>query len=269
MKLDKNEYYNLISDLMTQDEFEEKIKKFEIKFSGLIDENVIAHLIVDELGRNVSNFKHLVELRPGMRASLFAIVTSPIPKIFQKHKGTPKAAEVFVSDLSGRARLLLWDPHHVELVENGDIKMDTKLKLLNVKISKSSFGLDLTLDRFDALILNPDDFPERDESIDKLEMVDITSINDDGPINVIGTISWKSQLRTFNRKNKSTGSVLNLELYDGTGSIRVTLWDEHALAANELNIGEQLKIIDGYSKMHENEREIHSSYRTKLIRDKD
>lgn len=264
MKQRKDDYYNLVSDLLTQDEFEDRIVKYDKQFDGLIHADVLAHLVVDELGRNIISFKSISALKPGSKASLFAIVGPQKPKIFYKQKGSPKAAEVFISDSTGSGRLLLWDPKHVELIETLEIDVGTRLKLINAKISKSSFGLDLSLDKYNAILINPEDFPDNEDINHESDITDITSISEDGPVNILGTISGKTQLRAFNRKNKNTGYVLNLDIYDGTGTIRITLWDDHAKTAEEFNIGDQIKVINGYSKMHNSIREIHTNYRTKL-----
>jgi ssDNA-binding replication factor A large subunit len=274
-KMKIEDYFDLVSDLITPDEFQEKLSNYDEKFSGLIEKEVLAHLIVDELGRNISIFKNLSELKAGSRSSLFAIVADPEPKIFQKQKGTANAAdaaEVFISDYTGRARLLLWDSGHVDLVTRKKIKPGVKLKLVNAKLSKSSYGpdLDITLEGYDSLVIDPKDYPDNDSSIGCIKFHDINTITEDGPVNVIGTISSKSQLRTFNRKdkNKGPGMVINLEVYDGTGTIRLTLWDHHAKNAEKFDIGDHLKIINGYSKLHNAEREIHTNYRTQILKDR-
>jgi len=265
MKLTIDDYYNLVSDLMPKKEFEDRISSYNERYDELLSEEVLAFLIVDELGRNITNFSKLSGLKPGARASLFAMVVSPEPKLFSTKKDNRHGAEIYLSDPTGNCRLLLWDTRHVELVENKKIKVGLKLKILNAKVNKSNYGLDLVLDRYESLSLDPPDYPDDEEYNEAIEILDIASIEDDGPVNVAGTIAWKSPIRTFNRKNNSTGQVLNLELYDGTGSIRITLWDDFAKAAEEYTIGDQLKIINGYSKLHDSKREIHTNYRTKVI----
>jgi replication factor A1 len=266
MNLTIDEYYDLVSDLMTQSEFEERIKKYNNKYSDLLSDSVLAHLIVDELGRNVSNFLNISDLKPGTRVSLFATVTSPEPKVFTLKRDNRSGAQVNISDPTGRARLILWDTAQIEQVQNNNISVGIKLKILNAKISKSTYGLDLTLDRYESLIIDPNDFPEDLEGADIDGIMDISSVDDDGLVSIMGTISEKSDLRTFNRKNNTTGQVLNIKVYDGTGSIKLTLWDDAAKAANDYLIGDQIKIINGYSKLHNSVREIHSSYHTQITK---
>jgi ssDNA-binding replication factor A large subunit len=260
------EFYAKVSDLISEEEFEKRVVKYSREFDGLISMEVLAHLIIDELGRNVKAFSSISNLKSGVRASLFVIVTKPQPKVFTKQKGSPKAADVRVSDPSGLARLLLWDPHHVELIESSEIKIGTKLKLINAKVAESAYGLDLSIDKYDSLVIEPTDFPMSDNDDVEIQINDIKDISEDGPVNIIGTISKKGYLRTFNRKDNSKGYVINLELYDGTGAIRFTLWDEHAKSAESFSIGEQIKVINGYSKIHNSQREIQTSYRTEIMK---
>ena len=269
MKLTKDEYFALVSDLLSREEFDKKVSNYEQKYSGLLTEDAIAHLIIDELGRNVTTFSKIIDLRSGARATFFSIVTEPEPKIFTKKDGKLTGAEVFITDHTSRCRLVLWDAHHVDLVKDGKLKVDTKLKIINAKISRSSYGLDVTLDRFESLNIDPTDFPEPEEFKSEVSIKDISSIENEGPVNVLGTVVWKSQLRTFNRKDKSVGSVLNLDLFDGTGKIRITLWDSHAKTAENFDVGDQLKIINGYTKTHNSEREIHTNYRTQIVKEND
>lgn len=267
MKASIDDHFNYISDLISKEEFENKISNYRTKYSGLLTDEVLAHLIVDELGRNITNFSKIYELKTTSSASLFVSVIEPEPKLFQSQNGTHSGAEVCISDHTGNARLVLWTPQHIALVKDGLIKIGTRLKLMNVKVTKTDYGLDLTPipDKFETLIIDPPDFPENNDPDSVLEFTNIASLTDDGAVNVLGTIAWKGQLRTFNRKDKSVGHVFNLDLYDGTGTMRITLWDDKAQAAEEYSIGEQLQILNGYSKLNNGVREIHTNYRTMII----
>ena len=95
MKLTKEDYYELVSDIIDESEFKDKIQNYKAKFTGLISDDVLAHLIVDELGRNYSNFKSISDLKPGTKSSLFAFVTDPAPKVFEKIKGSYAGSLLF------------------------------------------------------------------------------------------------------------------------------------------------------------------------------
>jgi len=67
---------------------------------------------------------------------------------------------------------------------------------------------------------------------------------------VYGKITKINQLRNFNRKNGSTGRVINLELSDETGSCMLALWDKDTELVKNKSIknGTNVKIINGYIK---------------------
>jgi len=64
------------------------------------------------------------------------------------------------------------------------------------------------------------------------------------------TVTNISELKTFSKKNGSTGRVQNIEIADDTGTCRLVLWDKEIEQINEKNIsiGTKIKIINGYTK---------------------
>ena len=77
---------------------------------------------------------------------------------------------------------------------------------------------------------------------------------------VLGKITSITQSRTFNRKNGSTGKVINLELADDTGKCGLALWDKDVdLVKNKkIQIGTNVKVVNGYVKDGFNGIEINS-----------
>ena len=67
---------------------------------------------------------------------------------------------------------------------------------------------------------------------------------------VFGKISRIDASRSFNRKNGTTGKVVNLELTDKTGKCGLALWDKDVeLVQNKnIQIGTNLKIVNCYIK---------------------
>ena len=57
----KNDLYKSIKDIITKQEFENKIKKNHEEFDGLLDEETIALFIVDELGRNKKVISKIID----------------------------------------------------------------------------------------------------------------------------------------------------------------------------------------------------------------
>ena len=62
-----------------------------------------------------------------------------------------------------------------------------------------------------------------------------------------GKVIEKSEPKEFDRKDGEKGLVAYLLAGDETGEIRVVLWDEKALALQEIECGDVLEIIGRHS----------------------
>jgi replication factor A1 len=64
-------------------------------------------------------------------------------------------------------------------------------------------------------------------------------------------------VRTFERDEGAEGRVENVVVADETGRVRVTLWDERADRAEELEPGETVEVVDGYVRERDGQLELH------------
>ncbi|PSP87099.1 replication factor A [Halobacteriales archaeon QS_4_69_34] len=76
-------------------------------------------------------------------------------------------------------------------------------------------------------------------------------------VKFLGKVTSVGELRTFERDDESEGRVLNVEVADETGRVRVAFWDERAeAAAEELETGTVLRIAgrpkEGYDGVEVN-----------------
>lgn len=76
-------------------------------------------------------------------------------------------------------------------------------------------------------------------------------------VKFLGKVTSVGDIRTFERDDESEGNVLNIDVADESGSIRVALWDDDAIAAAEdLDVGQTLRIKgrpkEGYSGVEVN-----------------
>ena len=72
-----------------------------------------------------------------------------------------------------------------------------------------------------------------------------------------GKVLDTDPVRTFNRDDGSEGKVSNLSVGDETGRVRVTLWDERADRADEIEVGANVEIVDGYTRDRDGDLELH------------
>lgn len=86
-------------------------------------------------------------------------------------------------------------------------------------------------------------------------------------LSIRGRVLNKTKIKTFDRKDGSTGHTCSLLLKDNTGEIKVTLWDDLAKKNQELKIkkGTVLDLSNVYVKRDRNERlVVHSSNQTSI-----
>jgi replication factor A1 len=98
---------------------------------------------------------------------------------------------------------------------------------------------------------------------------DFTPVSDivpDENYSVKGRVSGIGEIREFNRKDGSIGLVSNIYISDDTGRIRVTLWDEMAEMAENVDIDTEMEIIDAHAKTgFNNEVELSTNRLSRLI----
>src|SRR3972149_7862585 len=110
---------------VSKEEIESKIEAKRSKLSGLISKEGAAQVIAAELGVSFEGEKLKIdELLPGMRnVNLLGKVINIFPvRTFKTKKGDEsKVVNFFVADESSNIKVVLWDTHHVEMVEKGEI----------------------------------------------------------------------------------------------------------------------------------------------------
>jgi ssDNA-binding replication factor A large subunit len=96
---------------------------------------------------------------------------------------------------------------------------------------------------------------------DSLHIIDVKSGMKN--ISIQGKLERVERVRSFVRRNGTTGRVGTIELSDETGTIRIIFWDEKCscFTQGRFSVGNQVKIINAYSKINtyygKNNIEIH------------
>jgi len=102
-------HYALVDDLITKEEFEQRVEKKIDECGDLIDEPTAAMLVVGELGRQHVKIRDL-----SGRSSLFSffgkVVDKTEPREFDRSDGEKGwVATLLLGDETGTARIVLWD----------------------------------------------------------------------------------------------------------------------------------------------------------------
>ena len=241
----KDQLYEQIKDLKTKKQFQEEIKKIKEEYDDLLDEDVIALLIVDELGRNTQNICKISELSTGLDCTVAGkILDIKSAKNFNRKNGTiGKVINLELSDESGKCLLALWDKD-VELVSNKSIKIGSNIKVINGYVKDGFEGIELNIGRWGLLEIQPENTIELKKEENK---------ND----KIIGKIIEIDPTRAFFRDDGEFGFVTNIKLDIGDEKKLITVWGEKVKEIQKLKKGEKIEIKNFSFKTYNGKEEIH------------
>ncbi|MCQ1536766.1 replication factor A [Methanosarcina sp. KYL-1] len=164
-------------------------------------------------------------------------------RTFQRKDGTAgKVGNLLLGDATGTIRVTLWDEKtdFLSEVDYGDT-----VEVINGYARENAFSQKVEMQIGNrGLIRKSEKEIEYEEEFTPIE--DITPEMND--INVSGRVLDISEVRTFEKKDGSPGRVGNLLLGDGTGKIRVTLWDEKTDFLDETDFDETVEILHAYAR---------------------
>ncbi|RQH01194.1 single-stranded DNA binding protein [Natrarchaeobius oligotrophus] len=242
-------YEDLEADVSLE-EFREAVEAKVEQMGGLADEETAAMLVAHEVGE--SEVGGIADIEPGMEEAKFVAKVVSIGEIrtFERdgEDEDGRVVNVEVADETGSVRAAFWDDHAeaaVEELEEGQV--------LRVKgRPKEGFsGVEVSVDD-----VEPDDETEIDVQVTDTHTVESLSLGLSN-VNLAGLVLATDTVRTFERDDGSEGKVSNLVLGDSTGRVRVTLWDERAELAEEIEPGITVEVIDGYVRERDGALELH------------
>tara|TARA_Y100000034_G_C6901327_1_gene416965 strand:- start:1362 stop:2312 length:951 start_codon:yes stop_codon:yes gene_type:complete len=144
---------------LDKEEIQRKIEAKSAKLSGLISKEGAAQVIAAELGINFDNEKFKIdELVPGMRKVNFigkVINVFPV-RTFERNGQENKVANIIVADDTSNTKVVLWDTHHIDLVEKGEVKEGVVIEIANA----SSRENEVHLGSFSELKLSSEEMGE-------------------------------------------------------------------------------------------------------------
>lgn len=119
---------------LDKEEIERKVEAKRAKLSGLISREGALQVITAELGISFDDQKSKIdELLPGMRkVNTIGKVIRLFPvREFTTKKGDPgKVVNLVIADDTSNIRIVLWDIHHIALIENGGLKEGDVIEII-------------------------------------------------------------------------------------------------------------------------------------------
>ncbi|GAB6860857.1 single-stranded DNA binding protein [Haloplanus litoreus] len=252
---------DVYEDLDTDVEFEEFEAAVHDKveqMGGLADEETAAMLIAHELeDEEVSG---IADIAPGMDEVKFLAKVVGIGDLrtFEREgegEGDDEAADeghvinVDVADGTGQVRISFWD-RMAESVDDGELEVGDVLRIKG-RPQEGYSGIEVSVDQAEV-----DEEAEVDVQIQDTYRIEDLSLGL-SDVNLQGRVLATDSVRTFDRDDGSEGRVANLTLGDETGRVRVTLWDERADRATELDAGTTVEVVDGYVRERDGDLELH------------
>jgi len=252
MHRSKELLYESIKDLKSKQEFEKEIKSKSIDFGNLLDEDTIALLIVDELGRNYQVLKKIGEIESNSEYT----VTGMVERIYEsrqfkkKNGKIGKVINLDIKDDTGSCRLVLWNKD-VDLIKIKKIKVGTKLKIINGYTKKGYSGIEINLGRWGLLDI------ESDLSVTSEEKI-LNEIN--------GKLIFKEPTKVFFKDSGDVGFVTSIKIKNNGIEQKITLWDAKVKEIQKYKLGEILKIEDVEVRNFNGQEEFHVNENSKLIK---
>jgi len=191
--------------------------------------------------------RKISDIKDGMNdiALLGEIIDLGQIKTFQKKDGGEgRVSSMTIGDATGTIRVSLWD-EKAELVNKLKIGNSVKIQNAYSKMNNFSQKVEMSLGAASVIeVVNEDAGYEQ-----KFLKVDEIADGMNG-VNLSGVIIDISDVRTFNKKDGSEGTIGTLTVGDSTGKIRVSLWDDKTVHLDEFDFGETVNILNAYSRLN-------------------
>jgi replication factor A1 len=247
MQKTKQQLYDLIKDIKTKDEFEEEIKSKSKEYDDLIDENIIALLIVDELGKNKQTISKISSLKPGEESTIIGkiIKINQLRKFNKKNGKIGKVINLEIGDETGKCGLVLWNKD-VELVKNKKIKIGTNLKIINGYTKDGINDLEINIGRWGLIEIEPSETVNIEPITQQKENTELK-----------GKILKIEPTRAFFRDNGEFGFVTNINLEQDGKTKQITVWDEKVKDIQKYKKGDLIEIKNIDFKNKDGKEELH------------
>ncbi|NHN41628.1 single-stranded DNA binding protein [Halorubellus sp. JP-L1] len=232
-------------------EFRDAVEAKVEQMGGLADEESAAMLVAHEL--EDGEVEGVADVEPGMEEVKFvAKVTSVGEKRGFERDGEDqpdgRVINVEVADETGSVRLAFWD----EKADAAEEELEAGMVLKVGGRPKEGYnGVEVNVDDVEPA-------PDTDVNVDVSGESTIDGLSLGlSDVNVKGKVLDTESVRTFDRDDGSEGKVANLVLGDETGRVRVTMWDGQAETVDDVNAGDSVEVVDGYTRERDGDLELH------------
>ena len=199
--------------------------------SSIYPENISDFPVYEEKITPISEISH-----EGNISILGRLIKVPKPRSYDSNGKNGKVLSLEILDKTGKIQYTLWN-NDVYIVSALDLKEGDIVKILNEQVRERDG--EFSISHWSGRILKVEgdyDIPEYSSQIIK-----IGDAHEQKDVIVHGIVTKVSDTVEFISSNGEPGFVKTIEIGDGTGTIRVTLWRDDT----KMNIskGDMLKVI--------------------------
>ncbi len=240
--------YASIDDLFSKEEFLKEIEKRKKEVDGLLDDESIALLILDEMGRHKKHITAISDLKENEECTVFGkVIAIDKPVEFSRQNGSKgRVVNLSIKDNTGCCTLVLWDDD-VDLVGDA-IQIGTMVKVVNGYTKRRNNEIEINVGKWGSIEIEPEDAPkivEKDENL------------------IEGTLIKKEPTRAFFNDDGEFDFVRDIWLKTSEETKKITVWGEHTKTIQSINVGETILIRDFYKKNGDIHVNSHSTITTK------
>jgi replication factor A1 len=146
-----------------------------------------------------------------------------------------------IGDATGKIRVTLWD----ELANTIDtFVVGDAIEIFGGYAKENTFN-----NQVEVNLGNNSSLRKSSKQVEFKEVItQITDIEIKESYNIVGHVTGLDELKEFQKKDGSTGRVVNIHISDNSGRIKVSLWGEQTDILREIDLGTKLQINDCYAK---------------------
>ena len=129
---------------LNREELERKIEAKRAKLAGLITKEGAAQVVAAELGISLGEERLKInELVPGMRkVNVLGKIIRIFPvRSFTRNGKSNRVASFVLADDTSNVRVVLWDSHHIDLIEKGEISEGSVIEIVNASMRDNEIHL--------------------------------------------------------------------------------------------------------------------------------
>lgn len=215
--------------------FRARVAELRRDTDGLLDDEALALLVLDELGLNEGAIVVLAEAASRAEATVDVLVAgAPSTRGFDRKDGTRgEVTNVPIEDASGRASLVLWDRDGEKAA---GLRTGARVRIVAARVKPSRFGLELHAQPWTLLEV------EGAPSAAKAKL--LADVAAEPSRDLVGRVSRVLATRSFLRPEGGVGFAATLVVETPQGEAHVEVVDELVRVARALPAGTSVRVTD-------------------------